>query len=143
MVRTLHTRGCQPRGLVRETRMPTGKATLNARIVNGPKRANPIVTAGGIEISGMMDRRMMTIRTHCSRDRREFTRHCERNGIRVIYPHKVALDGTWGYTTVVEVVAPEATLEKLCEQYFVEDCSAPLDVRAPRLTASTFRRDPF
>jgi hypothetical protein len=141
--RTLNTRGCGPRKLVRETRDPRGKATLAARIVDGHKRSNAIVTAGGIRISGTLDRRLMTVKTHCSRDRRKFARFCSIHGIVYKVPHDNALGGQWGYQTAVEVVGPEAALAQLCEQDFIVDCSATLDVRPPRLTANTFRKDPY
>jgi hypothetical protein len=141
--RALNTRGCEPRGLVRETRPPRGKATLAARIVDGPKRSNAIVTAGGIRISGTLDRCMVRTKTHSCKDRRAFARFCSIHGIVYRVPHDVAEEGTWGFQTDVEVVGPESALALLCEQDFVVDCVATLDVRPPRFNSSTFRRDPY
>jgi hypothetical protein len=143
MTTFLLTRGCAPHGFVRETRSPRGPKAVRARIVNGPKRSNVIETPGGIKVSGTLARQLMTVKTGSCKHRREFARFCSRFGIRYTIPHDVTVGDKWGHRTVVEVVGMAPALAKLSELDCVIDSVDPLDVRPPRLTASTFRRDPY
>lgn len=127
---SLLTRGCAPHGFVRDNRTVRGAAQPNARRVNGELRSNPLVTTGGILITGTFARRLVRVKTHCSRDRSEFKRFCRLHGITATIPHNVA--GDRGYQTEYEVVGSPDALELLESQSYVVCYGDALDVRPPR-----------
>ena len=134
----LKTRGCAPRGTVRETRSPKGK-TVNTRFTKN----NPLTTPGGIEVTFKSMVFLCVVKTHSCKDRREFARFCSRNGLVYKIPHDVTIGEAWGYQTIVEVSGPTGALLELLEKDIIVSYERPLDVKAPRLTASTFRKEAY
>jgi hypothetical protein len=104
---------------------------------------NPLTTAGGIQLAFRAPVLLCTVKTHASRDRRAFARFCSLRGLTYKIPHDVTIGEAWGFQTVIEVSGPGPALEELSVQHFVVKWEVPLDVGAPRMNSSVFRRSPY
>jgi hypothetical protein len=118
----LLTRGCSPRGHVRETR------TVRGRIVGTSK---PLVI-GRLEITGRHNVLLLTVKTGSATHWRQFTRFCRFHGISYSVPSN--LSGTRGATTVYECSGMPAAMDELQELDCVDTVTSgqPLDVKPPR-----------
>jgi hypothetical protein len=133
MVRTLHTRGCSPRGYVRETRPVRGRIT----------GTNKPLIVGRVEIpmgrwrdkdgnTTGMETRLVRIRTNSCKDRRKFARFCSTHLVNYELVDDTADGVTWAYQTTVRVWGTTAALEKLAWLDCVVSVERTLDAAPPR-----------